>query len=238
MKKLLLLILTAAVALMPPNRASGQVVLSSGTSLQAQSGSSIQLNPGSTFSLFSTSVTTAPNTPGSFPLLDSNGLLPRLGLNASGVTNAGLGQDIYIGIRGDTAAGTGTATDPYDGSTMTKFTALMGGFSANTRVHLLPGTFMLAGGFTAPSGMTIEGQGNGVSTIQLGSVSYVYGNKHDTIYSSNNGITIRNLTIDCNHAALAAQSGGLNGVHQYDSTQGIEIDGNNIHIDNVEVINA
>src|SRR5205814_1055697 len=47
-------------------------------------------------------------------------------------------MNVWIALRTDGVAGTGTQNYPFDGSTATKFDALMGGFSANTRVNLGP----------------------------------------------------------------------------------------------------
>jgi hypothetical protein len=181
-----------------------------------------------------TAIGNVPNGANGPAVLDGNSLFSRLGMNSTSVGLAGIGIDIYIAVRTDGVAGTGIATDPFDGSTAAKFTALMEGFAANTRIHLGSGSFYINYGYTIPANTTIEGNGMGVTKIYLNSVNTAT-NKHDTLFSSNNGITIKNLTLVGNHEVLAA-SGGLTGSNQYDAESGIEIDGNNTTIKNVEVI--
>src|SRR5205807_9713422 len=53
-------------------------------------------------------------------------------------------QEIWIAARTDGQAGSGTQTDPFDGSTMSKFDALLGSFGPYTTIHLGPGTFRSA----------------------------------------------------------------------------------------------
>src|SRR5256885_2443269 len=53
--------------------------------------------------------------------------------------------DVWIAVRADGVAGTGTESDPYDGSTQVKFDALMNSFGEYTTIHLGPGTFETRG---------------------------------------------------------------------------------------------
>jgi hypothetical protein len=46
--------------------------------------------------------------------------------------------DVWIANRGDGIAGSGTQTDPYDGSTLAKFDALMSGMAVNTCIFPCP----------------------------------------------------------------------------------------------------
>jgi hypothetical protein len=83
--------------------------------------------------------------------------------------------NVWIAKRGDGIAGSGTQTDPFDGSTLAKFDALMSGMAVNTCVHLGPGEFETAGyynglsgsGWQAKSGMRIVGSGIDVTTLKL-----------------------------------------------------------------------
>lgn len=49
--------------------------------------------------------------------------------------------NVWIAYRDDNIAGTGTQSDPYDGSTAAKLDTVLGGLAANTRIQLGPGTF-------------------------------------------------------------------------------------------------
>ena len=71
-------------------------------------------------------------------------------------------MDVWIAVRTDGVAGTGTHNDPYDGSTQAKFDAVMNGMANNTCVHLGPGTFQthgyadgVSGGWRAKKGMAL-----------------------------------------------------------------------------------
>ncbi len=82
--------------------------------------------------------------------------------------------DVWVAVRTDGIKGSGTLNDPYDGSTQTKFDALMNGISAKTRVQLGPGIFQsqgysdeVAGGWQPKPGMKIVGSGIDVTTLQL-----------------------------------------------------------------------
>ena len=83
--------------------------------------------------------------------------------------------DIWIAKRTDGIKGSGTLNDPYDGSTATKFDALMNNVPANTRVHLGPGTFQTngysddvsTGGWQPKPGVKIVGSGIDVTILQI-----------------------------------------------------------------------
>lgn len=62
--------------------------------------------------------------------------------------------NIWIAVRTDGRAGSGTLNDPYDGSTATKFDAVMSSLSQYTRVHLGPGTFQTTG---TPTELAVDG---------------------------------------------------------------------------------
>jgi len=86
--------------------------------------------------------------------------------------------DVWIAVRTDGVAGTGTESDPYDGSTQVKFDALMNSFAAYTTIHLGPGTFetrgysnvALGGGhptWQPKAGMKILGSGIDVTYLKI-----------------------------------------------------------------------
>ncbi len=82
--------------------------------------------------------------------------------------------NVWVAARTDGQPGTGTHSDPYDGSTAAKFDAVMNGLGGYTRVHLGPGTFQtngyadgVAGGWQPHTGMKIVGSGVDVTVLQL-----------------------------------------------------------------------
>src|SRR5258708_1140846 len=82
--------------------------------------------------------------------------------------------NVWVAVRTDGISGSGTQSDPYDGSTSTKFDALMDGFAANTAIFLGPGTFEtkghgdgVSGGWQAKSGQRIMGSGIDVTILKI-----------------------------------------------------------------------
>ena len=75
----------------------------------------------------------------------SGGQSANLGFfGATGTQNTA--HDIWIGVRSDGQPGDGTAIDPYDGSTSTKFDSVMlNNTHAGDSIHLLSGTFLTKG---------------------------------------------------------------------------------------------
>ena len=81
-------------------------------------------------------------------------------------------RDVWISIRSDGLAGSGTQADPYDGSTMTKFDNLMTNFQSASAlaIHLGAGTFRTKVGHTwyVKASWAIDGEGIDVTTVQVG----------------------------------------------------------------------
>src|SRR5690349_22696687 len=84
--------------------------------------------------------------------------------------------DVWVAWRTDGVKGSGTANDPYDGSTQAKFDAVMILFAAQSKVtvHLGPGTFETngyadgaSGTWQARPGMKVIGSGMEVTTLKL-----------------------------------------------------------------------
>ena len=83
--------------------------------------------------------------------------------------------DIWLAIRTDNAAGTGTQMDPYNWGSIAQFDTLMNGLAANTCVHLGPGEFQTAGyydgltgsGWQVKTGLRIVGSGIDVTKLKL-----------------------------------------------------------------------
>jgi hypothetical protein len=131
--------------------------------------------------------------------------------------------DVWIAQRSDGLKGSGTLNDPYDGSTQARFDSVMSGLSANTRVHLGPGTFVTNGysdevtpGWQIQAGMKIVGSGMDVTTLQI--ANRQTGSTSARVVAVGHALTagspshanlvdfaeVSDLTIDCN---LGAQTG-------------------------------
>src|SRR5713101_2003927 len=122
--------------------------------------------------------------------------------------------DVWIALRTDGAKGSGTQSDPYDGSSQQTFDGLMNGFPANTAIHLGPGTFQtqgyspnIAGGWQPRPGQRITGSGIEVTTLKVVNASDT---TYLTVAIGNNpftnflyGFELADLTVDCNMAAHA-----------------------------------
>jgi hypothetical protein len=120
---------------------------------------------------------------------------------------------VWIACRTDGLKGSGTASDPYDGSMQARFDARVNELPANTRVYLGPGTFMtngyadnVAGGWQAKPGLKIVGSGIDVTVLQQ--VNATTNGKHYYVVghalASGGAPTpvdaceVSDLTIDCN----------------------------------------
>ena len=123
--------------------------------------------------------------------------------------------NVWITIRTDGLKGSGTASDPYDGSTQARFDARMSELSANTRIHLGPGTFQtqgyafnVSGGWQVKTGMKIIGSGMDVTTLQLinhTASQYYFAIGHDISAGAKvDFCEVSDLTINCNLAQAGA----------------------------------
>ena len=71
--------------------------------------------------------------------------------------------NVWLAVRTDGIAGSGSMSDPYDASTAATFDALMDGFAEYTQVNLGPGEFQTngycdeSGGWQPKAGMKIVG---------------------------------------------------------------------------------
>src|SRR6266571_7703247 len=82
--------------------------------------------------------------------------------------------DVWIALRTDGAKGSGTQSDPYDGSSPAIFDSLMGSLPANTTIHLGAGTFQTQGwyagttaGWQPKSGQKIFGAGIDITVLKV-----------------------------------------------------------------------
>ncbi len=165
--------------------------------------------------------------------------------------------EIWIAYRTDGIKGSGTASDPYDGSTATKFDAVMNDLPAHTRVHLGPCPwekdmqgndtvlipFQTKGyadgettGWQPKPGMSITGAGIDVTVLQLADAAvengqyYVIGHAliADDAPNLLDHFEISDLTIDCNFDGQDAEE---------ISCAAIRIMGNHSRIRRVKAVN-
>jgi hypothetical protein len=120
-------------------------------------------------------------------------------------------KHVWIGTSTNTA-GTGSIDDPFDGSTRTKFDALMATLTANEhiRIHLLPGAFETSGwggegiGWQLRNGSRLIGSG-----IRTTSLKLVNGtNWMITVVGIGNEIEVSDITVDCNGTNSPSAKGG------------------------------
>lgn len=144
--------------------------------------------------------------------------------------------NVWIARRTDGIKGSGTASDPYDGSTQAKLDAIMSGFSSqsNMTIHLGPGEFETNGyngttGWQARPGMKIQGAGIDVTVLKLvnvspGSATHYFAIGHG-LTSAVDSFEVSNLTIDCNLAAANSNA----------ACGGVRVLGNHTRIHRIKV---
>jgi hypothetical protein len=177
------------------------------------------------------------------------------------VFNFDLSPKVYLAVRSDGQAGSGTSADPYDASG-DKFDKVMyTRATPYTTIILAAGTYCTWGaddgaashagtgtnsrGFLIPRGVTIKGAGIGQTTIKMAGIDLTYAPSFQVLSTGINGqpswqnpsddVTVQDLTVDCNGAYLAAQQsipqGNVN-------INGVGIGGNNSRIKNIEVLHT
>jgi hypothetical protein len=144
-------------------------------------------------------------------------------------------RDVWIAVRTDGLPGSGIETDPYDGSTRTKFDAVMNTLRTdglNQNIRLFPGTYFTKGaqGWSALAvGDSLYGAGI-QKTILVGT-NYTDAVDNVAMINCNYegglpGRVIRDLTLDCNQPAKLG--GKITGISIWKATD--------ILIENVEVL--
>jgi hypothetical protein len=147
--------------------------------------------------------------------------------------------NIYLAVRTDGIAGTGTASDPFDASTPDKYDQLLATFSQNTIFNYAPGTYQTTGWrYTArqTAGTNCKHYGAGIdqTIIQLVGANdptedgVIFGSDYDV---TADGFEIQNATLDCNPAGNPKFVNGLGAIGA------VNTQGSNILISNVKVIN-
>jgi hypothetical protein len=136
------------------------------------------------------------------------------------VSARGIAKELWIALRTDGAAGSGTAEDPLDGSTQPKFDALMQSLASGSVVHLGAGTYLTKGGtvgtshgyeWTLPDVVTIIGSGIDKTIVKLANNSIVAG-QSATVFRHAAACTsaeFYDFTIDCNIANQAGAGVGI-----------------------------
>lgn len=133
-------------------------------------------------------------------------------------------KDIYIAIRKDGRMGSGTKTDPFDGSTTAKLFPIFQKVPPRAHLHFGAGTFPIEAepiknnGFVK-NGWKIRGAGQKRTTFQLvGSVAGIHSmcvlSSPGGVFTSN--VKISDLTVDCNWPGLANTATTGNIVHAFE----------------------
>ncbi len=146
--------------------------------------------------------------------------------------------NVWIAKRTDGLKGSGTASDPYDGSTQARFDGVMSLFAAqsNVAIHLGPGEFQTNGyndttGWQARPGMKIIGSGMDVTVLKLVNVAPVSAAHYFAIGHSLATVAdtfeVCDLTIDCNLASANTNA----------ACGGVRVMGNHARIQRVKVKN-
>ncbi len=146
--------------------------------------------------------------------------------------------NVWIAIRTDGIKGSGTISDPYDGSSQSKFDEKMNLFAAvsNVNIHLGPGEFLTNGyngtsGWQARPGMKILGSGIDVTTLKLknvapGTPTHYFAIGH-SLASKVDAFEVADLTIDCNlaEANSNAACGGVRDLGNHTRISRIKVKG-------------
>ena len=156
-------------------------------------------------------------------------------------------REVWVAVRTDGQAGSGTESDPYDGSTMDKFDAMMGDNSKTppyTIIHLGPGTFRTAitKTWAVKSGWVVEGAGMSNTAVQMGGnasgmhfgISCFASDPNTTT----DNVVIRDLTCDANWAEISTTADTGNGGEKNIKTGAVVIWGSNNLIERVRSINS
>ena len=160
-------------------------------------------------------------------------------------------RNVWIAVRSDGHDGSGTESDPYDGSIATKFDAIMADNSktpVGTTIHFASGqTFQSnvvsnswTGAWTVKSGWVWEGNGATLTLVGTGTGA---SNRHDLYGIFNvydhpvDGVVIRNLNIDCNWAEVQNHITVANG-EKDTKLMPIWLHGSNLLVENVSYKNS
>lgn len=155
-------------------------------------------------------------------------------------------QSIWIAVRTDGQSGTGTESDPYDGSTQEKFDGIMSNLQnlTNLGINLGPGTFRTSAtkSWLVRPGWVIAGAGMYQTTIQLcGNVAGIHYGVSCLSSSPSfamDNMVIRDLTCDSNWAELSITADDGEGGEKNIKTGAVVLWGSNNLLQRVRAINA
>ena len=130
----------------------------------------------------------------------------RGALGEVSAADLGVEKEVWISIRTDNQAGSGTLADPFNGSN-TRFDERLHALSANNttniHLHLLPGVFETQGTlmWSPRSGWKIQGAGMLLTTVKLVNVNNnAYGVIAQPVNEFLSNIEVSDLTVDCNYS--------------------------------------
>lgn len=155
--------------------------------------------------------------------------------------------EVWISAVPVAGGGSGTQSNPYDGSTQAKFDARMGSFGApNLTIHLGPGTFrsniVSSTRWTVRTGWVIQGAGMYSTTCQMmGNLSGKHWDmeffKSQSSVSTDNAV-IRDLTVDCNWAELSLTADMGMGGEKHGAIYAIDLAGSYNLVERARHINS
>jgi hypothetical protein len=146
--------------------------------------------------------------------------------------------NIYLAVRTDGIAGTGTASDPFDASTAVKYDQLLATYSQNTIFNYAPGTYQTRGWHyrtRRSAGTNCQHFGAGVDQTVIKLVGASDLTQDGVIFATDydataDGFEVQNLTLDCNVLGNPKFTNGLG------ATAAICTTGSNILIRGIKVI--
>jgi hypothetical protein len=219
------------------NLSSGSEVAT--MNLQSGTGYRLPVVPNASVTILNTSAASSP-TPTATPIPTATPV--PTATPASSPT-----QHIWIALRTDGLPGSGTQTDPYDGSTPQKFDNVLRSCQGtnNLGIHLVgTGPFQtdIRHTWNVKSGWVISGDGMNVTTVQMvGSAAgqhYGFACLSSDPNVATDNVTITNLTVDCNWAEISITADtGANGEKNV-KTSAVVVWGSNNLIDHVRCINS
>jgi hypothetical protein len=166
---------------------------------------------------------------------------------AAAPPEAGAQTEVWISALPVAGGGSGTASNPYDGSTQVKFDARMSNLQGtpNLTIHLGPGTFrsnVALGSWTVRSGWIIQGAGMYSTTCQMMGNLAGRHSDHEFFKSGSNiftnNVVIRDLTIDCNWSELSLTADMGAGGEKWVTVYAIDLAGSYNLIERVRHINS
>ncbi len=168
-------------------------------------------------------------------LLDA---LLRTELSESVVDPTASAKEVFFAIRADGQVGSGTESDPFDGSTPARFDAVMAGLSGGEVVRLGPGIFLTQGeeSWFPRSGQRIVGSGVHSTALRLALTDPNSDRQYHVIGQTAgkiSGFELGDLTIDCDLAGQPDTGSGYARI----MAGGLDLRGYNILIRRVRVIN-